>query len=508
MKKLIIWFWVLSLAACDAKLDEMRPHNQSDAETYLNDFQNIVSATSGAYSLFDSDAGGFDESNGNINRVYHMLGEFRGNNIIFNEGVTDADAIKWPDLHFYLDSDQKSLSMAWPLWASVNQLILMTSKNIAAIDRLYEETLNPTEKEKLLYLKGDNLFLRGLGIFIGTNVFGRPYWDEPSKNPGLPLDLKGEGKLLPRETVEVCFQQALADFRQTLVLLPHTESFNRTYANRAAAFGLISKIYLYMGGLPESPNREYNKLAVSYADSVFSFSGVEVYKGENFKQLYLIDAKTNKEILYAHSPMNYPSPLTGIRGFYNWILTEGMTFYNVVISRDYEAIMDKSKDVRWKSFVTEPGRHPGRYTTRKYDGGEYIIRGNWKGFAAPVIYIRAGEVLLNRAEAYAKLGDARALDDLNVIKERAGLETVSGLSGMALFNEIFLERRREMAFEADVFYDYVRNGIVLERNETTIVYPDYVAKRFNRIDPKTERKTAMKIPYEELLLNDRLIQNN
>ena len=39
------------------------------------------------------------------------------------------------------------------------------------------------------------------------------------------------------------------------------------------------QVYLYMGGLPESPDEEYNRLAAAYADSTFSLvNDVDVYK--------------------------------------------------------------------------------------------------------------------------------------------------------------------------------------------------------------------------------------
>ena len=45
---------------------------------------------------------------------------------------------------------------------------------------------------------------------------------------------------------------------------------------------MLSRVYLYMGGLPESPDEEYNRLAAAYADSTFSLVNdvVEVLRGE------------------------------------------------------------------------------------------------------------------------------------------------------------------------------------------------------------------------------------
>ena len=115
---------------------------------------------------------------------------------------------------------------------------------------------------------------------------------------------------------------------------------------------------------------------------------------------------------------------------------------------------------------------------------------------------------MNRAEAYAKLGeDGKALIDLNQIRERSGLTTLSGIGGQQLKDSIFMERRRELAFEAQVFYDYMRNGIKLSREEVTTVYPDYIGHQYNEIDPLSSRRIVFLIPSEELKLNPELEQN-
>ena len=97
---------------------------------------------------------------------------------------------------------------------------------------------------------------------------------------------------------------------------------------------------------------------------------------------------------------------------------------------------------------------------------------------------------------------------MNEIRDRAGLEELSGLSGNDLFEEIFMERRRELAFEALTYYDYVRNGLTMKREEVSVSYSNYTGAQYNEIDPKTSRRTVCLIPAEELLLNDKLVQND
>ena len=349
-------------------------------------------------------------------------------------------------------------------------------------------------------------------IWNGVNVFGRPYWDKPDKNLGIPLDIKGEAKELPRSSVKACFEQAIDDFKNAAICLPDEYS-DHTFANKAASFGMLSRIYLYMGGCPDAPIDKYNRLSVSYADSVFSIQNdqINLLKGEDLKGLY-DNPKTNKEILFAFWGGNFSNKLGNvIHNLYSWMGSESSAsdfVYQCVISKDYENIMDTLQDLRWKYFTEASIRYPGRYCTCKYNGGKYYIYADYANFCAPTIFLRVAEVILNRAEAYVKLGeDTKALIDLNRVRERAGLLPLCDLHGMELFDEIFLERRRELAFEAHTYYDYVRNGLKMKREEVTTLYPNYIGTEYNEIDPRTSRRTMCLIPVEELLQNNMLIQN-
>ena len=85
--------------------------------------------------------------------------------------------------------------------------------------------------------------------------------------------------------------------------------------------------------------------------------------------------------------------------------------------------------------------------------------------------------------------------------------TESRIQSISGEDSIFMERRRELAFEAQVFYDYTRNGIKLSREEVTTVYPDYIGHQYNEIDPLSSRRIVFLIPSEELKLNPELEQN-
>lgn len=116
--------------------------------------------------------------------------------------------------------------------------------------------------------------------------------------------------------------------------------------------------------------------------------------------------------------------------------------------------------------------------------------------------LRLSEIYLLRAEAYAELGqDALAQADYNLIHQRAVADAIpTTLTGTELQDEIFEERRRELALEGHLLFDLKRTGRSVERDDCLpanpncdLAYPDY---RF-----------ALPIPQSALNANPNLIQN-
>ena len=79
---------------------------------------------------------------------------------------------------------------------------------------------------------------------------------------------------------------------------------------------------------------------------------------------------------------------------------------------------------------------------------------------------RIGEIYLNRAEAYAKLGQyGNALADLNTIRTRSIVDgAYDSLDATNAAERIEKERTLELAFEAERSYDVFRNGGLLTRH--------------------------------------------
>ena len=103
----------------------------------------------------------------------------------------------------------------------------------------------------------------------------------------------------------------------------------------------------------------------------------------------------------------------------------------------------------------------------------YMSKFSWQDgdpmLSSPVV-IRWAEVVLNRAEAEAKLGkDADAINDVNVIRKRAGIPQWANLAEAQTHEyktalEVVLdERRMELCFEGHRAIDVYRNKLSMDR---------------------------------------------
>jgi len=115
--------------------------------------------------------------------------------------------------------------------------------------------------------------------------------------------------------------------------------------------------------------------------------------------------------------------------------------------------------------------------------------------SSPVL-CRWGEVILNRAEAYARTNqDAKALADVNAIRTRAGIPAeglfaVDNLHGYKnVINVVMDERRLELAFEGYRMFDVYRNKLNMDRR--------YPGAQPWKVVPYDEQRIQYPIPNNE-----------
>ncbi len=117
---------------------------------------------------------------------------------------------------------------------------------------------------------------------------------------------------------------------------------------------------------------------------------------------------------------------------------------------------------------------------------------------AGTLSIRLSEMHLIRAEANAHLGaDSEALSDINLIRERSNLSALTSTEN--IFEELFVERRRELALEGHLLYDLARFKRDVTRNLgciSTLCNLSYPSNFF-----------ILPIPEDNVLQNENMQQN-
>ena len=129
----------------------------------------------------------------------------------------------------------------------------------------------------------------------------------------------------------------------------------------------------------------------------------------------------------------------------------------------------------------------------------------------PWVMLRYSEVLLNKAEAAYHLDDpATANDCLRQIRSRVGL-SYNNLSGTELWNAIRQERKIELAFEGQYFWDLRRWGVLVDEFNGTTVHGFHITKegsdtRYEYIDCDEQERVysdrIYQIPLPESELSD------
>lgn len=340
------------------------------------------------------------------------------------------------------------------------------------------ENIKKVNEDDSATVKGEALFIRASMHFELVRFYAKDYSDgNPSTNPGVPLMLKStrnsEQVTKPsRATVKAVYDQVIADLLEAEELLPTS---NGVFATASAAAGMLSRVYLQKGdyaGARDAANR-----AIQYAED----EGKELLPDfmNNFNQT----VNTAEDI--------FAMQVSDQDGDNNLQL-----FYSVDIfgGRDGDIEIDQShldlyepNDAR-VTETDEPDETTVFNTAFYYIYGAYRTN-KWRNLYKNVKVMRLAELYLTRAEANFRLGTAVGadpLDDVNMIRERAGLDPWEFIETV---DDIYLERRRELAFEGFGIHD---------------------ARRFKRsIDGKAwnDNSFVFPIPFRERNANPNLTQN-
>ena len=255
MKKLYIIFLAASaflISGCDI---ERMPYGSYSAESIQKDkAQAMDILLNGCYAQLRS-----------ATDVMHRTGEYPGDNIMKQNATTN-------NFSQYMSYAHTATNNHLPgVWSNGYKIIAQASNLIKMVDE--------GESDEVDQKLGEAHFMRGMMYFYLCRIFGRPYYQSPEQNLGVPIvDIPEnlDGLTLPdRSTVKQVYAQVTSDLRKAEKLMTVYKS--NIYASKYSAQALLAKVYAYMSGTYENPN-------VEYADSSYYYAN-EVIKSGKFKML-------------------------------------------------------------------------------------------------------------------------------------------------------------------------------------------------------------------------------
>jgi starch-binding outer membrane protein, SusD/RagB family len=312
-------------------------------------------------------------------------------------------------------------------------------------------------------LKGESYFLRSLLYFDLVRTYARnPRFLVNNFDLGVPIILDPVTDLTQvtypnRAKVSEVYAQIVSDLNSAISLLP--AGGNRYKANKAAAQGLLSRVYLYMGNWVEAENKATDCINSNFATFADSANYYGKWGNGSPEQLFGISYEASESLVFdAIQSIYYFHPT--FQGYGD--ITARAELLNDFYPGDYR----RSKLIKQTTKGTQTV-----YYTLKWPGAKGAFG------LDDIMIIRITEVYLNRAEARAmQTGkEALALQDLNKVHVRAGLAPLGPLTGQALIDAIQRERRLELAFEGHRLYDLLRWGrdVVKGGATTSLAWDDY-----------------------------------
>ncbi|WP_288428297.1 RagB/SusD family nutrient uptake outer membrane protein [uncultured Spirosoma sp.] len=469
----------LTLLASACSIDKT-PYNGLPEDAILQNAQGLRAATDGNYA-FIKDA--------DYTRNLFIMNEYPGDNITLSGTTTDPLFLTYTYRH---TTDQGN---TLAIYRKGYQAIIGCNKVISAIQE--------GSSKELDQLLGENLFIRAMVHFDLVRLFGRPYTQSPETNLGIPIktDTKADDNA-SRATVKEVYAFVVSELQRSAKLM--TTVRTNSYASPAAANALLSRVYLYMND---------NANAITYANLVIADGRYTLATPTQVPDFYTIDNEQNREIIYAIKHTLKDDRTWSSLGSMYYTSPGGVGYGEVYASQAYQDLVNTFTNDKRRSFLVRKLTSTGAQERRNNIDKVYITKFSNQGglptLSSPVV-LRLAEVYLNRAEAYAKTGEAtKAIADVNLIRQRAGLTgselyATSDLKGLSSVLDVVLQERRiELAFEGHRPYDLFRNNRSLVRN-----YPGF----HNTTDgqqtvPATDKQVVHLIPESEIVLNKNLQQN-
>ncbi len=506
MKRLLIKFLSLIFIvniSCDSL--ELEPVNSTSPDIF---YTNPANLKAGLYGIYDA---------------LQLDGVF-GNQILL-EGMSDnciAPNNFAPDVAAYASGEKVTVSLEFELMYQ-HPYVLIQRANLLLDNADGISGITDTD---LIIIKAEARALRAIAYMRLAYLFG----DVPLLETFADRDEVLQTGRTDRNTV---IEFVLDEFESASAILNNSPVTDGRLTKQAV-LGLRAKVMLYearMGNQTWADALTAINLAITQAGN----GGHGLVDTDNpssdYQSLFTEVNEGNSE--YIFSVRNNSSDLgLGTWGIYSWesgVLTLYVhqnlaDAYGYADGSDYFPTDDMyvGRDPRLSTNIMHRGLTFDGETYDGTDGGGFV-GGNAIGTATNLfIYkfsttdfsstkniegvldmpvLRYADLLLMQAEALNETG-ADGHTALNLVRNRAGLPDLSGLSQSALRDEIIHERRVELALEGQRWFDLITLGIANDVINSIVEERNDIIRGFT-----PNRSELLPIPQKERGLNPNLTQN-
>ncbi len=434
----------LSLVQCsDEFLDKTQP-DTINTGNYPTNAEELVTLVNGAYQPMQWP------------KLYNLrmwtTDIFAGNSVVGAGG--GEDGIETTSLaNFVTNSANEGVL---DLWRGPWPGILRSNIVISVAPGL---NIDETVKNRSL---GEAYFLRAHYYFILVRFFGDvPLITEPQSS---------SSDLYPSRTpADEVYAQIISDLEMASELLPVKQEYadaDKGRASKGTAVGMLAKVHLTRGNWQEVVNLTAQLQSMGYSLNANYADNFRTETENSNESLFEVQYAANAgyDFWSNENQSSWASAFMGPRssglvaGAYGWNQPTQEFMSN------YEA-GDNRKDA---TILYEGGpAFDGQQYSASYSFTGYNVR----KFLVPLSVspsfdnsplnfpvLRYADVLLMRAEALNELGQTTSAEaPLNEVRNRAGLDDIQSGLGQADFrNAVLKERRLELAFEGQRWFDLIR----------------------------------------------------
>lgn len=503
MKKIyLLPFALLAFTNCKKDFLNQENPNAVSIKNYFKSENDVLLAINGAYQAL--------RSGNTLGETAALYNEERSDNTGRDDNQSAAgEPFQFND--FSLLPSNTYLKTHWvAMYEGINRCNIILSN----IDDVNFSVVENKER-----YKSEVKFIRALIYFHLVRKWG----DIPLSTTML-VSKDDVDKLAFRQKEEIIYTQIVQDLKEALASnLPNTQwEYQVGRVSKTAINALLGQVYLTMGAGLSLNKAENFKQAETFLTTAYQMRTFGKLSEIPYADVFDVSKKmTNKELIlqiqYIQGDQNYKSSIaannqakgekfiskkesTGVGGNVKGNLV-----------KDYET-KDLRKDFSIK-FASDPQVND-YYITKFRDTSATAGVNGWGG--NDWILMRHADVMLLLAEAKMNLGkDVEAIILLNEVRERAGLPSYADSRKDATYSAnyptlkdaILHERRVELAFENQRWFDLVRNYSA----EELVKYfhskkqEDYGNAKIRNISTKDR---FFPIPYDEYKLNpEKMYQN-